>query len=34
MFKGFPEETIRFFLELSFHNDATLFEAHRQEYEK
>lgn len=34
MFKGFPEETIRFFLELSFHNDATFFEAHRQEYEK
>ena len=33
MFNGFPEETIRFFLELSFHNDAAFFEAHRQEYE-
>lgn len=34
MFEGFPEETVRFFLELRFHNDATFFEAHRQEYEQ
>jgi uncharacterized protein (TIGR02453 family) len=33
MFTGFPEETIRFFLELSFHNDAAFFESHRQDYE-
>ncbi len=34
MFTGFPEETIRFFLSLRFHNDATFFDAHRDEYEK
>ncbi|MFH1512844.1 MAG: DUF2461 domain-containing protein [Bacillota bacterium] len=33
MFGGFPEETIRFFLGLRFHNDATYFNAHRNEYE-
>ncbi len=34
MFTGFPEETIRFFLELRFHNEATFFNAHRDEYER
>ena len=34
MFQGFPEETVRFFLGLRFHNDAAYFEAHRNEYEK
>ena len=34
MFTGFPEETIRYFLELRFHNDAAFFESHRQEYEQ
>ena len=34
MFDGFPEETVRFFLELRFHNDASFFNAHRDEYEK
>jgi len=34
MFQGFPEETIRFFLGLRFHNDAAYFEAHRNEYEQ
>jgi uncharacterized protein (TIGR02453 family) len=33
MFDGFPEETIRFFLGLRFHNDASYFNAHRNEYE-
>lgn len=33
MFSGFPEETIRFFLGLRFHNDATYFNAHRGDYE-
>jgi uncharacterized protein (TIGR02453 family) len=33
MFKGFPEETIRFFLGLRFHNDASYFNEHRDEYE-
>ena len=33
MFTGFPEETIRFFLELRFHNDAAFFNANRQVYE-
>ena len=33
MFSGFPEETIRFFLGLRFHNDASYFNAHRDEYE-
>lgn len=33
MFSGFPEETIRFFLGLRFHNDAAYFNAHRGDYE-
>ena len=33
MFKGFPEETIRFFLELRYHNDAEFFNANRDTYE-
>ena len=33
MFNGFPEETIRFFLGLRFHNDAAYFNEHRNEYE-
>ena len=33
MFNGFPEETIRFFLGLRFHNDASYFNGHRDEYE-
>ncbi len=33
MFNGFPEETIRFFLGLRFHNDASYFNEHRDEYE-
>lgn len=34
MFTGFPEETIRFFLELRFHNEASFFNSHRDEYEQ
>jgi len=34
MFEGFPEETIRFFLDLRFHNEAAFFNAHRDEYER
>lgn len=34
MFKGFPEETVRFFLELRFHNEASFFNAHRDDYER
>ncbi|MBN1778229.1 MAG: DUF2461 domain-containing protein [Clostridiales bacterium] len=33
MFNGFPEETVRFFLGLRFHNDASYFNDHRDEYE-
>jgi len=33
VFNGFPEETIRFFLGLRFHNDASFFNEHRDEYE-
>jgi len=33
MFNGFPEETIRFFLGLRFHNDASYFHEHKDEYE-
>lgn len=33
MFNGFPEEAIRFFLGLRFHNDASYFNEHRNEYE-
>ncbi len=34
MFEGFPEETVRFFLDLRFHNEASYFNAHRDEYER
>ncbi|MCE5343949.1 MAG: DUF2461 domain-containing protein [Eubacteriales bacterium] len=34
MFDGFPEETVRFFLDLRFHNEAAFFNAHRDEYER
>lgn len=33
MFQGFPEETIRFFLDIRFHNEVPWFHAHREEYE-
>lgn len=33
MFSGFPEETVRFFLGLRFHNDASYFHEHKDEYE-
>lgn len=33
MFEGFPEETIRFFLDLRFHNEISFFKAHQDEYE-
>lgn len=33
MFSGFPEETIRFFLDIRFHNEVPWFHAHREEYE-
>lgn len=33
MFEGFPEETVRFFLDLRFHNEASFFNAHRDDYE-
>ncbi len=33
MFQGFPEETIRFFLDLRFHNELPWFHAHQEEYE-
>ena len=33
LFNGFPEDTIRFFLGLRFHNDAAYFNEHRDEYE-
>lgn len=32
MFSGFPEETIRFFLGLRFHNDVHYFNEHKDEY--
>lgn len=32
MFKGFPEETIRFFLDLRFHNEISFYKAHEDEY--
>lgn len=34
MFQGFPEETIRFFLDLRFHNEASWFHAHTDQYEQ
>ena len=33
MFPGFPEETVRFFLDLRFHNETSWFHAHREAYE-
>ena len=33
MFPGFPEETVRFFLDLRFHNETPWFHAHREQYE-
>lgn len=33
MFPGFPEETVRFFLDLRFHNETPWFHAHREAYE-
>ena len=33
MFPGFPEETVRFFLDLRFHNESSWFRAHREAYE-
>ena len=32
MFTGFPEETIRFFLDLRFHNNSAFFEENRERY--
>jgi uncharacterized protein (TIGR02453 family) len=32
MFSGFPEETVRFFLALRFHNEVSYFKAHEAEY--
>ena len=34
MFKGFPEETVRFFLDLRLHNESSFFKAHEQEYQR
>lgn len=34
MFTGFPEDTIRFFLDLRLHNDTAFFNAHRDEYQQ
>lgn len=31
MFTGFPEETLRFFLDIRFHNQISYFEEHRQD---
>ena len=33
MFPGCPEETVRFFLDLRFHNETSWFHAHREAYE-
>ena len=33
MFPGFPEETVRFFLDLRFHKETSWFHAHREAYE-
>ncbi|MDD3214320.1 MAG: DUF2461 domain-containing protein [Eubacteriales bacterium] len=33
MFEGFPEDTVRFFLDLRFHNEASFFNEHRDDYE-
>ncbi|MDD3335016.1 MAG: DUF2461 domain-containing protein [Eubacteriales bacterium] len=32
MFMGFPEETIRFFLDIRFHNETSFFKAHEDEF--
>lgn len=32
MFSGFPEETIRFFLDIRFHNDTSFMHEHQEEY--
>ena len=32
MFSGFPEETIRFFLDIRFHNETAFFKEHEREY--
>ena len=32
MFNGFPEETVRFFLDIRFHNDAVFFNENRERY--
>ncbi len=32
MFQGFPEETIRFFLDIRFHNEISYYKAHEDEY--
>jgi len=32
MFSGFPDETIRFFLDLRFHNNATFFHENHDRY--
>ena len=34
MFPGFSEDTVRFFLDIRFHNNKTFMEAHRDEYKK
>lgn len=34
MFAGFPEETIRFFLDLRFHNETSFFHAHQDAFER
>ena len=34
MFTGFTEETIRFFLDLRFHNDISYFKSHEDEYRR
>lgn len=32
MFSGFPEETVRFFLDIRFHNDTSFMKAHQEEF--
>ncbi len=32
MFTGFPEETVRFFLDIRFHNEISYYQAHEDEY--
>ena len=34
MFQGFPEETIKFFLDVRFHNDMAFVHAHEKEYKE